>query len=77
MTTESLTELLDRWKTMLGIYNRMAGTDYGSESPERNMLILTMANELKRRILELEAVMYKDPIRMQIAKSINKANDES
>lgn len=72
---ESLSQLLARWKLLLGVYERMAREQY-DDSPARNQMIYTMGNQLSRCITELEKTMKGDPIRAALAESIIKSNKE-
>ena len=71
----TLTELLNDWKKRFVALHEMSKIDYGTESPERNKMILTMKNQLGFCIKELEALMQGTPARRAMSALINAKGD--
>lgn len=66
----TVTELLERWKGRSKAFDRMAHQDYGADSPEKNMMIMSMNKDLKQCIMELEALIHGDPLKHAMSKII-------
>lgn len=71
---ETLTELLTRWQGRRVAYINMMRQDYGDDSPMKNQMLMTMENQLRICIEELEHVMSGNWLRAALAESIVKAN---
>lgn len=67
---ETLSELLNRWKSIHTIYRTMAKRDWGEDSPQKNQVASVMVNQLGRCIADLERVMYGDVRRRELSKII-------
>lgn len=71
---ETLSEMVTRWKVMTSKFLDMADEDNRTE--EEKLMLVTMARQLSTCITELEQVMWKDPVRMHLARSILSVSKE-
>jgi len=72
---QTLTELLNKWRSDRIVLIKMIRLDYGADSPERNKTAYVMERQLAQCIRELETIINASPINKMIMNITNKEND--
>lgn len=75
--SETIDDLLSRWKAMRIILIQNMQKDYGENSPVNNQVMMVMEKQLSECIKELEAVLANRPFVDLLAKTLVKSLKEN